>query len=154
MLALPPDSPEWYRYLGLPICEQFEPRHLRVLNHPPSTTGEIRDPSDNYLLAQYYRGKVLGLKDWDGPSENKTQSLVFLVKHPYVDLAAGNRRGLGETNALIIHDRYAFAAITFPDHVYVGRPVLKLFQQTLFNKFNGSLSKVDLNRVPVYQGVF
>lgn len=154
MLALPPDSPEWYRYLGLPICEQFEPRHLRVLNHQPSSIGEIRDPSDNYLLAQYYRGKVSGLEDWDGMPENNTQSLVFLVKHPYVDLAAGNRRGLGETNALIIHGRYAFAAITFPDYVYVGRPVLKQFQNTLLNKFNRSLSNVDLSKVPIYQGLF
>lgn len=151
LLTMPINSPEWDEVLGLPICDQLEPRFLRVLHKPTLTDGTILDPSDGYTLARWYRGSVVGLNAWGGPS--LIDGAKFLVKHPDVNLAVGNRKGLGETNGLLEVDGLMFALITDRERVFAGRPIMPIFQTTLLQKFRDSLSGVKEGVVSRYQGI-
>ncbi len=151
LISRPYDENTWYPLLGLPICDRLEPRFMQVLNHVTSDTGQIIDSRDGYTLARWFRGKVTGLDQWGGPY--KLNDAKFLIKHPNVDLAAGNRRGLGETNGILEAEGIVFALIPDRESVFAGRPLMPLFQNRILQGMRYSLQMTRPELIKPYTGL-
>ena len=148
LLNSPLDSLGWYNVTGQPVCEKLEPRYLRLLNSVnPSRAGAYI--LNDFVTGQFYRGSVLGLGEWGGPTV--VAEAIFLIKNPWAKSEIETSYGFGERNGMFEYNDIVMAGRVTTEGLYLLRPVIRTFQRKLSRKLTQVLQVVDANQIANYQ---